>query len=143
MTSTADLPLFLTITEAATTLRVHRRTIENRIKAGKLPAKRLVGGQTILIDRRDVPAQLEEVPAPPASSPGLLPPGTSPAVAETASPLIDRLSTPDGRACAFAAVCALRDAPADSPDDKWDLAQALADHPLAFHGISADSSEAG
>lgn len=54
-------PVFLTMDEAAALLRVSKGTIRNRIKSGVLPAKRLRGGQTVLIDKRDVLALLEDI----------------------------------------------------------------------------------
>ena len=50
----ADTPTYMTVKEAAALLRVHTRTIENRIRSHHLPAKKLTGGRTLLIDRRDV-----------------------------------------------------------------------------------------
>ena len=60
MPERADAPTFLTVQEAAQILRVTTRTIKNRIRDGRLPAKRLSGGQTILIEWRDLFAQLED-----------------------------------------------------------------------------------
>ena len=54
-------PTFLTMDEAAKIIRVSKDTIRNRIRAGLLPALRLKGGQTVLIDQRDVLALLEPV----------------------------------------------------------------------------------
>ena len=56
MVSTVDAePLaYMTVKEAAALLRVHPRTIGNRIRSRQLPAKKLTGGRTLLIDRRDV-----------------------------------------------------------------------------------------
>lgn len=54
-------PDYLTMDEAAQLLRVSKGTIRNRIKSGDLPAKRLRGGQTVLVERRDVLALLEEI----------------------------------------------------------------------------------
>ena len=47
-------PAYMTVKEAAALLRVHTRTIENRIRSRQLPAKKLTGGRTLLIDRRDL-----------------------------------------------------------------------------------------
>jgi len=52
---------FLTMDEAATLLRVSKATIRNRIKSGDLPAKRLRGGQTVLVEKQDVLALLEDI----------------------------------------------------------------------------------
>ena len=54
-------PVYLTMDEAAKLLRVSKDTIRNRIRAGVLPALRLKGGQTVLIDQRDVLALLEPI----------------------------------------------------------------------------------
>ena len=56
MVSTVDAePLaYMTVKEAAALLRVHPRTIGNRIRSRQLQAKKLTGGRTLLIDRRDV-----------------------------------------------------------------------------------------
>ena len=51
---------FLTIEEAAELLRVSDRTIRRRIQSGDLPAKRLKGGQTVLIEEADVLGLLED-----------------------------------------------------------------------------------
>jgi excisionase family DNA binding protein len=45
--------------EAAEFLRVSKSTIRNKIRSGELPAKRLKGGQTVLVEVRDVLALLE------------------------------------------------------------------------------------
>ena len=52
---------FLTMEEAGELLRVSAQTIRRRIRSGELPAKRLKGGQTVLIDQADVMALLEDV----------------------------------------------------------------------------------
>ena len=54
-------PIFLTMEEAASLLRVSKATIRRRIRDGELPAKRLRGGQTVLIDQKDVLALLEDI----------------------------------------------------------------------------------
>ena len=54
------LPRFLTMDEAADFLRVSKSTIRNKIRAGELPAKRLKGGQTVLVEVRDVLALLDD-----------------------------------------------------------------------------------
>ena len=54
-------PALITMDEAAQLIRVSKGTIRNYIKAGKLPAKRLNGGQKVLIERRDVLALLEDI----------------------------------------------------------------------------------
>lgn len=83
----------LSVAEAAALLRVSPRTIRNRIRAGLLPARTLTGSRTIRVDRQDVMAQWHPVSAGSrAASPGKL------------SPLVDRLSTPEGRARALAAL---------------------------------------
>ncbi len=56
----APLPRFLTMDEAADFLRVSKSTIRNKIRAGELPAKRLRGGQTVLVEVRDVLALLDD-----------------------------------------------------------------------------------
>ena len=55
-----DAPNYLTVDEAAALLRANPATIRNRIRRGELPAKRLKGGKTILLDQRDVLALLED-----------------------------------------------------------------------------------
>ena len=59
--ATDTLPVYLTMDEAARLIRVCKGTIRNRIKSGKLPAKRLRDGQTVLVDQRDVLALLEDI----------------------------------------------------------------------------------
>jgi excisionase family DNA binding protein len=54
-------PAYLTMDEAAALLRVSKGTIRNRIKSGNLPAKRLRGGQTVLVEKQDVLALLEDI----------------------------------------------------------------------------------
>ena len=54
-------PDYLTMDEAAQLLRVSKGTIRNRIKSGDLPAKRLRGGQTVLVLKRDVLALLDDI----------------------------------------------------------------------------------
>ena len=54
-------PVFVTMDEAAAMLRVSKRTIRRRIIDGDLPAKRLRGGQTVLIEQQDVLALLEDI----------------------------------------------------------------------------------
>ena len=54
-------PVFLSMDEAALLLRVSKGTIRNRIKSGDLPAKRLKGGQTVLVEKQDVLALLEDI----------------------------------------------------------------------------------
>jgi excisionase family DNA binding protein len=53
------LPRFISMDEAAEFLRVSKSTIRAKIRAGELPAKRLKGGHTVLIEIRDVLALLE------------------------------------------------------------------------------------
>lgn len=55
-----EIPAYLTVKEAAALLRVHTRTIENRIRSRQLPAKKLAGGRTLLIDPQDVLALLQD-----------------------------------------------------------------------------------
>ena len=59
--STAANPVFLTMDQAAQLLHVSKQTIRRRIRDGELPAKRLRGGQTVLIDQKDVLALLEDI----------------------------------------------------------------------------------
>ena len=54
-------PVFLTMDQAAQLLHVSKQTIRRRIRDGELPAKRLRGGQTVLIDQKDVLALLEDI----------------------------------------------------------------------------------
>ena len=54
-------PVFLTMDEAAALLRVSKATIRRRIRDGELPAKRLRGGQTVLIEQSDVLALLDDI----------------------------------------------------------------------------------
>ena len=60
-TSAATNPVFLTMDQAAQLLHVSKQTIRRRIRDGELPAKRLRGGQTVLIDQKDVLALLEDI----------------------------------------------------------------------------------
>ncbi len=53
--------VFLTMDQAAELIHVSKQTIRRRIRSGELPAKRLKGGQTVLIDQRDVLALLEDI----------------------------------------------------------------------------------
>lgn len=53
--------VFLTMDQAAQLLHVSKQTIRRRIRDGELPAKRLRGGQTVLIDQKDVLALLEDI----------------------------------------------------------------------------------
>lgn len=55
-------PVFVTMDEAAEMLRVSKATIRRRIREGELPAKRLRGGQTVLIEQQHVLALLEDIP---------------------------------------------------------------------------------
>jgi len=55
------MPVYLTMDEAATLIRVSKGTIRNRIKSGDLPAVRLRGGQTVLVEQHDVLALLEAI----------------------------------------------------------------------------------
>lgn len=57
----APVPAYMTRAEAAELLRVHINTISNKIKDGELPALRVKGGRSLLLDRRDVLALLEPV----------------------------------------------------------------------------------
>ncbi len=57
-----DRPVFVTMDEAAEMLRVSKATIRRRIRDGDLPAKRLRGGQTVLIEQQHVLALLEDIP---------------------------------------------------------------------------------
>lgn len=61
MPTVADAPVFLTVAEAAALIRVNKRTILNRIHAGRLPAKRLTGGRAVIIEQQDVLSLLEDV----------------------------------------------------------------------------------
>ena len=60
-TSAAMNSIFLTVDQAAQLLHVSKQTIRRRIRDGELPAKRLRGGQTVLIDQKDVLALLEDI----------------------------------------------------------------------------------
>ena len=55
-------PVFVTMDEAAEMLRVSKATIRRRIREGELPAKRLRGGQTVLIEQQHVLSLLEDIP---------------------------------------------------------------------------------
>ena len=57
-----DRPVFVTMDEAAEMLRVSKATIRRRIRDGELPAKRLRGGQTVLIEQQHVLSLLEDIP---------------------------------------------------------------------------------
>ena len=59
--SASDSPEYLTMDEAAQLIRVSKGTIRNRIKSGDLPAKRLRGGQTVLVLKPDVLALLDDI----------------------------------------------------------------------------------
>ncbi len=50
---------YLRIDEAAVRIGVSRRTVTRLISRGLLPARRLRGGRTVLIDERDLDACLE------------------------------------------------------------------------------------
>lgn len=53
-------PLYRTIQEAAQLLRVSDKTIRRKIHTGELPAVRLRGGQTVLIEQSDLLGLLED-----------------------------------------------------------------------------------
>ena len=55
------LPIFVTMDQAAEMIHVSKATIRRRIQSGELPAFRLRGGQTVLIDQKDVLALLEPI----------------------------------------------------------------------------------
>ena len=57
----APHPVFVTMEQAAQIVHVSKQTIRRRIREGELPAKRLKGGQTVLIDQKDVLALLEDI----------------------------------------------------------------------------------
>ena len=57
--SDVPLPRYLTMDEAADFLRVSKPTIRAKVRRGELPAQRLRGGQTVLVELRDVLALLE------------------------------------------------------------------------------------
>lgn len=68
----ADLPPitappaeYLTLAEAAHLLRVSKSTLRQRIRRGMLPAKRLRGGQTVLVARQSLQALLDDIDVPP------------------------------------------------------------------------------
>jgi excisionase family DNA binding protein len=54
-------PVFLTMDQAADLIHVSKQTIRRRIRSGDLPAKRIRGGQTVLVDQADVLALLEDI----------------------------------------------------------------------------------
>jgi len=54
-------PVFLTVAEAALLLRLSHQSIRRYIRQGQLPAKRVRGGQIVLIDKTDLLALLEDV----------------------------------------------------------------------------------
>lgn len=55
MSEPFDAPTYLTVQEAADLVRVSTRTIRNRVREGKLMAKKLGSdGRTLLLDQRDV-----------------------------------------------------------------------------------------
>ena len=54
-------PVFVTMDQAAQLIHVSKQTIRRRIRDGELPAKRLRGGQTVLIDQKDVLALLDDI----------------------------------------------------------------------------------
>jgi len=51
----------LTIAEAARLLKLSRKTIERKIRAGTIPAYRLPGGRRVFIRRSDLLSALERV----------------------------------------------------------------------------------
>ena len=53
--------VFLTMDEAAALIHVSKQTIRRYIRKGELPAKRLRGGQTVLIEQAHVLALLEDI----------------------------------------------------------------------------------
>ena len=58
----ASVPVLVTMDQAAAMIHVSKTTIRRRIQSGELPAMRLRGGQTVLIDQKDVLALLEPIP---------------------------------------------------------------------------------
>lgn len=55
-------PAWPPIAEAAALLRFSKPTIWARIRSGLFSAKRLLGGQTVLVDQRNMLALLEDIP---------------------------------------------------------------------------------
>lgn len=56
-------PVLLTMDEVAELLRVHKNTVANYIKDGRLAAVKMREGRTVLIDQRNALALLEPVKA--------------------------------------------------------------------------------
>ncbi len=109
MSTDTELPEFLTVEETARMLRLHPRTIRNRINAGLLPAKQVKGGRIKLVAKADALALLEDAPLIPRTEPPLIiPPGVDPLSVQRAG-LTNRLMTPEGRARAIEMLRRLRD----------------------------------
>lgn len=120
--NTEDL---LTVEQIAQMMQVNPRTIRNRINAGLLPARKMLGGKDWRIRRVDADALLRQ--------------GAS-RLAEP-SPVIDRLSTPEGRARAAAALRSLRQG--DLAEQRETLAllqKAEREQPLAFRSWEGDAA---
>jgi excisionase family DNA binding protein len=100
--STIDLPEFLTVEETARMLRLHPRTIRNRIKSGLLPAKQIMGGKNKLIAKSDALALL--VNSAPAT--------------QVKSPLVNPLATLEGRARAIEMLRRLREEEGDEEEQQ-------------------------
>jgi excisionase family DNA binding protein len=66
--ATSDTPTFFTISEAAAVLRVHPRTIRNRVKQGFLSARRIQGSHKLLIGYADLMALVQDAGADPRPS---------------------------------------------------------------------------
>ncbi len=90
---TQDTDELLTVAQIARLLQVNPRTIRNRIKAGQLPARKMVGGKDWRVRRVDADILFRQ---------------DAPLITEQ-SPLIDRLSTAEGRARAIASLRSLRE----------------------------------
>jgi excisionase family DNA binding protein len=113
----------LTVEQIAQMMQVNPRTIRNRINAGLLPARKMVGGKDWRIRRVDADALFSQ---------GALRHAEQPAI-------IDRLSTPEGRARAVAALRSLREGDVAEQQETLALLQkAEREQPLSFRSWDDD-----
>ena len=146
MQNRTELPEFLTVEEVAQILRVHPRTIRNRIREGLLPAKQMKGGKSKLVAKADALAQLEDTQS---AISGRLQENTidSSVVSKLdAEPAINRLDTYEGRSQAIEYLRSLREQ-GDEVDQReaWDILKAGATRTSLRHwmenGIGAEADE--
>lgn len=136
----------LTVRQVAEMFHLGEKSIRDRILAGRLPAQKLEGGKQWLIRREDALGALRRVPSresDPSSNarPGVVPAGTDPLHA-TASGIIRRTHTPEGRARAIAALDALGDGDEEEQRRAWEhLQRAEQQYPIQFRRWNIETWE--